>query len=240
MITAGSTPNPTTRSMADRPIRTPGPFAHPDATDAAFADAGGRAFDQDALALAEQSAGIGVWSIDLSSDHVQATAQFFRIMGLEPTDEPIPVDRVRALRHPDDRERVLAGFREALDGGRDAYEIEYRIVRPDGHLRWIFGRGRVVRDETGKPIRYSGIDLDITDRKAAEAALAAAKEELERLNTMLEQRVRDRPAELEAEARRRVEAEGQLHQAQKMEAVGRLTGGIAHDFNNLLQVVQGN
>ena len=141
-------------------------------------------------------------------------------MGLEPTAEPIPVDRVRALRHPDDRERVLAGFREALDGGRDAYEIEYRIVRPDGHLRWIFGRGRVVRDEAGKPVRYSGVDLDITDRKAAEAALAAAKEELERLNTMLEQRVRERTAELEAEARRRDEAEGQLHQAQKMEAVG--------------------
>jgi len=226
--------------MSDLPSRTRGAFTHPDATDAAFADAGGRAFDQDALALAEQSAGIGVWSIDLSSDHVRATAQFFRIMGLEPTDEPIPVDRVRELRHPDDRERVLAGFREALDGGRDAYEIEYRIVRPDGQLRWIFGRGRVVRDASGKPVRYSGVDLDITDRKAAEAALAAAKEELERLNTMLEQRVQDRTAELEAEARRRAEAEGQLHQAQKMEAVGRLTGGIAHDFNNLLQVVQGN
>ena len=226
--------------MSDLPSRTRGAFTHPDATDAAFADAGGRAFDQDALALAEQSAGIGVWSIDLSSDHVRATAQFFRIMGLEPTDEPIPVDRVRELRHPDDRERVLAGFREALDGGRDAYEIEYRIVRPDGQLRWIFGRGRVVRDAAGKPVRYSGVDLDITDRKAAEAALAAAKEELERLNTMLDQRVQDRTAELEAEARRRAEAEGQLHQAQKMEAVGRLTGGIAHDFNNLLQVVQGN
>ena len=197
-------------------------------------------FDHDALALAEQSAGIGVWSIDLTTGLVRATAQFFRILGLEPTREPIPIDRIRALRHPDDRERVVAGFQRALEGRTDAYEIEYRIIRPDGRLRWIFGRGRVVRDSEGRPLRYSGIDLDITDRKAAEAALAAAKEELEHLNRTLEQRVRERTADLEAEAKRRGEAEARLHQAQKMDAVGQLSSGIAHDFNNVLQVIQGN
>jgi PAS domain S-box-containing protein len=203
-------------------------------------DLGDHLFHRDALTLAEQSAGIGVWSIDLTTGLVRGTAQFFRIMGLEPTGDQVPVDAIRALRHPDDRARVLAGFRHALEGGSDAYEIEYRIILPDGRIRWIFGRGRVVRDASGTPVRYSGVDLDITDRKAAEAELAAAKAALEQMNQVLEARVHERTVELEAEADRRMQAEARLHQAQKMEAVGQLTGGLAHDFNNILQVISGN
>ena len=120
------------------------------------------------LSLAEGSAGIGVWDIDLATGKVKGTPQFFRLFGLEPCDEPVPIDRLRAVRHPDDQEQVIRGFESALESGTDHYEMEYRIFRPDGGLRWIFGRGRVVRDALGAPVRYSGIDIDITDSKRLE------------------------------------------------------------------------
>ncbi len=74
---------------------------------------------------------------------------------------------------------------------------------------------------------------DVTDRRQAEAALAAA-------NGALEERVADRTRALEAEIRRREETHAALIQAQRMEAFGQLTGGIAHDFNNLLTIITGN
>jgi len=129
------------------------------------------------LTLAEQSAGIGIWDTDLATDLCRATPTFFQLMGLPPSDEPFPNDRVRSVRHPEDAAKVVDGFRQALAEGRDHYEVEYRIVRPsDGQQRWIFGRGRVIRDVAGMPVRYSGVDIDITDRKRAEQQLRESEE----------------------------------------------------------------
>jgi PAS domain S-box-containing protein len=122
------------------------------------------------LRLAE-AAGIGVWDIDVASDTVRGNAQYFRILGMEPTDGPVPMPVVRAFRLPGDREKVIAGFVEAIRTGADAYENEFRISRKDGEIRWVFGRGRVVRDPLGRPIRFSGVDIDVTEQKrAAQAA----------------------------------------------------------------------
>jgi len=130
------------------------------------------------LSLAESSAGIGVWDMDMAARTVRATPQFFRIIGLEPTDQPVSIDQLRAVRHPEDRDQVVNNFRRAMESGEDQYEAEYRIIRPDGKTRWIFGRGRVHRDASGNPIRYSGIDIDITDRKRTEEQLALTTREL--------------------------------------------------------------
>jgi PAS domain S-box-containing protein len=137
--------------------------------------------DSEILALVEEAAGIGAWDIDLTTGMVRGTAQFFRIMGLEPTAEPVPIDMMRRLRHPIDRDRVMQTFKDALASGADRIEAEYRIIRPDGELRWIFGRSRVIRDAAGTPVRHSGVDVDITGRKLADAALLDSEERFRRL-----------------------------------------------------------
>ena len=126
------------------------------------------------LELAEASAGIGVWDVDLATGMVRGRPQFFRLMGLDPDTEQVPIDVMRALRHPDDRANVLNGFQQSLKARTDYYESEYRILK-DGQIRWILGRGRVVRDDRGEPVRYSGVDIDITERKRFEETLRAAE-----------------------------------------------------------------
>ncbi len=122
------------------------------------------------LSLAERTAEIGVWDVDLQTNRLRGTAQFFRILGLPPTNEWISLDVTRSIRHPEDRDRVIDGFTKAVSAGEDDYESEYRIVRPDGEVRWIFGRGRVIRDGTGRPLRYAGVDIDVTQWKGGEEA----------------------------------------------------------------------
>ncbi len=76
--------------------------------------------------------------------------------------------------HPEDRARVAAAVPKQLEG---TYDEEYRIVRPDGTIRWIRARAFPIRDEAGRVYRIAGISEDITDRKAAEAAARRLSEE---------------------------------------------------------------
>ena len=69
--------------------------------------------------------------------------------------------------HPDDRDRVLRTWRNALEKGLP-YSIDSRDVRPDGSIRWMHGRGKGYYNKAGKPLRMAGVVFDVTERKEAE------------------------------------------------------------------------
>ncbi len=81
--------------------------------------------------------------------------------------------------HPDDRERVVASF--AAQAVTGAYEEDFRIVQPDGEVRWLHERAFPIHDEEGEVYRVAGIAIDVTRRKQDERALARARDEIEEL-----------------------------------------------------------
>jgi PAS domain S-box-containing protein len=118
------------------------------------------------MALATQAANLGIWVRDLVRDEIWATEKWRELFGFEKS-ERLDLHCLLQRLHPKDREAVSKTFAEAL-GGEGGYETEYRVVLPDGGMRWIASRGSVEFDATGKPVLVRGAALDITSRKRAE------------------------------------------------------------------------
>jgi PAS domain S-box-containing protein len=129
---------------------------------------------------AQLLARLGSWSWNIPTGALTWSDELYRIFGLDkdafhPTHQAFP-----DLVHPDD----LALFEGALEDslkGRRSYDCEFRIVRPDGTVRTLYSRGQAIFDETGKPLRMSGIAQDITERKQAEEKLRESEERFRQL-----------------------------------------------------------
>ncbi|MDP9072745.1 MAG: PAS domain S-box protein [Actinomycetota bacterium] len=110
---------------------------------------------------AEALAHVGSWLWDVRSGAVQWTDELHRIHGIDPLDFEGTFDAHVARIHPDDQERVRGGLEECIDSGR-SFEDEYRIVRPDGELRWMYVRAEPTIGSAGGVVGFRGIGQDIT------------------------------------------------------------------------------
>lgn len=120
------------------------------------------------LRVALEAARLGTWSWDLATQRVQWSDTLERIHGLEPGTFGGDFEAYQRDIHPEDRDRVLATVRHSLNG--EPHVLKYRIIRPDGEVRWLEAHGRLLRDAAGEPVRMVGVCTDVTDRQQSEQA----------------------------------------------------------------------
>jgi PAS domain S-box-containing protein len=124
---------------------------------------------EERLRLATQSGKLGIWDWDIPADRVTWSDSLYAMHGLRPDQFSGRVEGFESLVHPDDRVRVAAAIQAALHEGMP-YELEFRTIRPDGEVVWLFTTAAVFR-EAGRPTRMVGATFDITARRRAEGAL---------------------------------------------------------------------
>jgi PAS domain S-box-containing protein len=120
-----------------------------------------------------------VYDLDPEENVVYVSPSFERIWGHPAADLYARHRLWMDCIHPEDRRLMAQRYEHWLNAsGEDSYRMEFRILRPDGGVRWIFDHGRRVNNASGRAVRVIGIAEDITERKHAEAALRASEESL--------------------------------------------------------------
>ena len=135
---------------------------------------------EERMRMTAEAVNLGIWEWDLSKDEIWATNARRALLGW-PASGKITLDHFISRLHPDDRDRIRQAIDDAIHKGQD-FDSEYRLVLPDGIVRWMATRGSVRLDAHGKPAQLLGISIDITARKQAELEAKQRRDELSHLS----------------------------------------------------------
>ena len=132
--------------------------------------------DAEELRQTLEEVGICFWSLDVPTGRISVSASGARLFGVSPEDLTT-FEATQALVHPDDREARAVAIRGALDRG-GSYEVDYRVVRPDGRGDCLRSRGTIEIDPQGGPVRHRGVVFSIQAQRQAETDLRAREAHL--------------------------------------------------------------
>jgi two-component system, cell cycle sensor histidine kinase and response regulator CckA len=136
------------------------------------------------LQMVLDAAGAGVFDMHLGTGALHFSPEMHRLYGFEQDEFKDSFEQWAERIYADDRVRALQTVTELMSE-RQAGTLEFRIIRKnDGELRWMEARGEIVRDERGRPVRYIGINTDITDRKNAESELRSLQQQFQHAQKM--------------------------------------------------------
>jgi PAS domain S-box-containing protein len=134
---------------------------------------------EERLRLALAAGQMGAWDVDLATDMTRWDRKEFALLGLmEGSITPSTPEFYRHV-HPDDLPLVEQSVQRALNGSTGALEHEFRVIRPDGAIRWLAAKGQVLNDHEGRPVRMVGVNFDVTERRRTEERLRSFTHELE-------------------------------------------------------------
>jgi PAS domain S-box-containing protein len=159
--------------------------------------------NEERLNLALGAAQVGTWEWRIPEDAVSWSPKSKEILGLGVPDTDITLGHFLDSVIPEDRAQVRLAIQGAIEHGTP-YECEFRIIRADGEVRWVLGKGEVLYDDSGRPIRMLGVHVDITERKTSEAlrqeesTLRESEAHFREAGHQLEERVVQRTADLSA------------------------------------------
>lgn len=129
---------------------------------------------EERMSLAVDAANLGLWEWNVSKDELWGTPARRALLGL-PASGKIKLEDGLSKVHVDDRDRVRQTFMDAVKTGKN-YHVEYRVVLPDGSVRWTDHRGRCVRGADGKDLVLRGVSMDVTAQKQSRELFRMATE----------------------------------------------------------------
>ncbi len=137
------------------------------------------------LRLALEAGQMGTWNWDMRSGQMRGSPQLEAMHGLDPGTFPETFEAFQQFMHPEDRDEVVASIERAIRTGKE-HHSEYRLVLPDGKVRWVESRATVFRDSAQRPLQMIGVCVETTQRKRTEHDLRFLAEASQSMSTLVD------------------------------------------------------